>query len=163
MAIQQANSVAAAMPPGVIENEVAMQTGTAALPVGEIERETAVAAKGGAGKGVAAKGAATAKAAAGKGAVAPVGGKVVAAAAPVKVAAVGGAATGVVGTACGVPTASVAGGYTMLTGKGVCLGLGLGLGAWGPVILGVVGLAGATTLYEYIKNRRAPVVDEFAE
>ncbi|WP_277911708.1 hypothetical protein [Magnetospirillum gryphiswaldense] len=37
----------------------------------------------------------------------------------------------------------------------MCLGLGLGLGAWGPVLLGVAGLACAASLCDYLKNRKA--------
>ncbi|MBF0268844.1 MAG: hypothetical protein HQL44_09640 [Alphaproteobacteria bacterium] len=57
------------------------------------------------------------------------------------------------------PVASATAGSTVLAGKGVGLGLGLGLGAWGPVVLGVVGLAGALSLVAYLRDRskREPV------
>ena len=46
--------------------------------------------------------------------------------------------------------AKLAGG-AMLSGKGFSLGLGLGLGPWGPIILSVVG---AAAVYGYIKSRQ---------
>jgi hypothetical protein len=53
------------------------------------------------------------------------------------------------------PISAASAGNVLLTGKGVSLGLGLGLGAWGPLLLGVVGVAGAVSLYGYFKNRNA--------
>ncbi|ARJ67973.1 hypothetical protein WV31_01735 [Magnetospirillum sp. ME-1] len=64
-----------------------------------------------------------------------------------------GAATGASVTAS--PIAAATSSSAMLSAKGVSLGLGLGLGAWGPVLLGVVGVAGAIALYGYYKNRNA--------
>nr|CAX84209.1 Magnetosome protein MamD [uncultured bacterium] len=57
------------------------------------------------------------------------------------------------------PVASASAGSTLLAGKGVGLGLGLGMGAWGPVVLGVIGLAGALSLVAYVRDRskREPV------
>jgi hypothetical protein len=90
---------------------------------------------------------------------APIGGEIFAGTvAPAKASVVvgtGGAALGVGGGIIASPIGSAAIGNTVLTGKGVCLGLGLGLGAWGPVILGIAGLAGAASLYKYLQNRKA--------
>lgn len=71
------------------------------------------------------------------------------------IAGVGGTALGVGGGIAAPPVSAAAVGNTLLTGKGVCLGLGLGLGAWGPVLLGVAGLACAASLCDYLKNRKA--------
>jgi hypothetical protein len=67
------------------------------------------------------------------------------------------------------PFASAVAGNAVLTGKGVGLGLGLGLGAWGPVLLGVIGIAGAISLANYVRDfrRREPtsqqaLLDELA-
>jgi hypothetical protein len=67
------------------------------------------------------------------------------------------------------PFATAAAGNAVLTGKGIGLGLGLGLGAWGPVLLGVAGLAGAISLANYVREfrRREPtsqqaLLDELA-
>jgi len=68
-------------------------------------------------------------------------------------AAAAGAVSGASVTAS--PIVAASSGSAMLTAKGVSLGLGLGLGAWGPVLLGVVGVAGAVALYGYYKNRNA--------
>nr|CAJ30096.1 magnetosome protein Mms6 [Magnetospirillum gryphiswaldense MSR-1]CAM78005.1 magnetosome protein Mms6 [Magnetospirillum gryphiswaldense MSR-1] len=115
-------------PPGV-------PVGTKAAALGEMEREGATA-KVGAGKVGAAKAGAAPAAAQGAGT------KVVAAqGAGAKAAAVG---VGKVGAG-----AKAVGG-TIWSGKGLALGLGMGLGAWGPLILGVVG-AGA--VYAYMKSR----------
>ena len=65
------------------------------------------------------------------------------------IAGVGGTALGVGGGIAAPPVSAAA------VGKGVCLGLGLGLGAWGPVLLGVAGLACAASLCDYLKNRKA--------
>ena len=66
----------------------------------------------------------------------------------------GAAAAAAGGSVTGSP-AIAAGGSAMLTSKGMSLGLGLGLGAWGPVLAGLVGLAGIVGLYGYCKKRRA--------
>jgi hypothetical protein len=82
------------------------------------------------------------------------------AAAPAKAsAAAGGAAFSLGSGLAASPIGAAATSNAMLAGKGVCLGLGLGLGAWGPVLLGVAGLAGAASLYTYLKNRAARVED----
>ena len=94
---------------------------------------------------------------------AQVGGQILAnAAAPAKASAAAGVGTG--GAALGVgsgiiasPVGTAALGNAMLTGKGVCLGLGLGLGAWGPVLVGIAGLAGAAYLVGKLKNCKAEV------
>jgi hypothetical protein len=52
------------------------------------------------------------------------------------------------------PVASATASSALLTGKGVGLGLGLGMGAWGPVLLGVVGVAGALSLIGYFRELR---------
>ena len=78
--------------------------------------------------------------------------------APAKATAVvgtGGAGFGIGGGIAAAPVSAAAAGNSLLTGKGVCLGLGLGLGAWGPVLLGVAGLACAASLYDFLKNRKA--------
>ena len=69
------------------------------------------------------------------------------------IAGVGGTALGVGGGIAAPPVSAAAAGNTLLVGKGVCLGLGLG--AWGPVLLGVAGLACAASLCDYLKNRKA--------
>ncbi|OAN46295.1 magnetic particle specific iron-binding protein Mms6 [Magnetospirillum moscoviense] len=122
-------------PPGV-------PVGTKAAALGEMEREGATAKVGagkvGAAKAGAAPAAAQTQAVAAQGA----GTKVVAAqGAGAKAAAVGVGKVGV-----GAKTV----GGTIWSGKGLALGLGMGLGAWGPLILGVVG-AGA--VYAYMKSR----------
>ncbi|MBF0293039.1 MAG: hypothetical protein HQK86_12880 [Nitrospinae bacterium] len=62
----------------------------------------------------------------------------------------GAVAKGVIaGGAAGGATAA---GGTIWTGSGWSLGLGLGLGAWGPVIL--AGIVGAG-IYGYMKSREA--------
>ena len=90
---------------------------------------------------------------------AQVGGQgIVGAVAPAKASAVAGASGAVLGVGGGVvasPIGAAAAGNAMLASKGNCLGLGLGLGAWGHVVLGVAGLAGAASLYNYLKNRKA--------
>ncbi|MBF0333625.1 MAG: hypothetical protein HQL40_08255 [Alphaproteobacteria bacterium] len=53
------------------------------------------------------------------------------------------------------PVAAASAGGTLLGTKGVCLGLGLGLGAWGPVLLGVAGVLGAASLIQYVRKRGA--------
>jgi hypothetical protein len=53
------------------------------------------------------------------------------------------------------PIAAAGTGSTILSAKGVALGLGLGLGAWGPFALGAVGLAGAAALYTWARRRHA--------
>ncbi len=132
-------------PPGV-------PIGTKAAALGEMEREGATA-KVGAGKVGAAK-AGAAPAAAQSQAVAAQGGgaKVVAAqggGAKVVAAQGAGAKAAAVGVGkVGVGAKAVGG--TIWSGKGLALGLGMGLGAWGPLILGVVG-AGA--VYAYMKSR----------
>jgi hypothetical protein len=40
----------------------------------------------------------------------------------------------------------------MLTAKGIGLGLGLGMGAWGPVVVGVVGVAVTLSLLGYFRE-----------
>lgn len=55
--------------------------------------------------------------------------------------------------------AKVAGG-ALLSGKGFSLGLGLGLGPWGPIILGVVG---AAAVYGYIKSRQVEALQSDEE
>lgn len=100
----------------------------ATAAIGEVEREGMVAKAGGA-KAMGAKIAPAAKANAV--ALPGTGGKVV--------AGIGKSGAG----------AKVAGG-AMLSGKGFSLGLGLGLGPWGPIILGVVG---AAAVYAYLKSR----------
>lgn len=85
--------------------------------------------------------------------VAPAAGTVAASAgAGVGVAAATG---GVVSIATGAanPIGSAVAGNAMLGGKGVALGLGLGMGAWGPVLLGVAGVIGANLAWKYIQNR----------
>lgn len=98
----------------------------AKMALKEVEMEGAKAVTGGGKAAMANKGAVAGKAALTKGAMA-------------KGAVVGGAAGG----------ATVAGG-TIWTGQGWSLGLGLGLGAWGPVIL--AGIIGAG-IYGYMKSR----------
>lgn len=103
--------------------------GGAEMVLKETEIEAVGAKAAGGGKAaIANKGAVAGKAAVTKGALA-------------KGAVVGGAAGG----------ATVAGG-TIWTGSGWSLGLGLGLGAWGPVIL--AGIIGAG-IYGYMKSREA--------
>jgi hypothetical protein len=73
-------------------------------------------------------------------------------------AAVGlGASGGLLATAAGSagPISAAAAGNSVLGAGGIGLGLGLGLGAWGPVLLGVAGVAGAVSLYGYLRRRRA--------
>jgi len=75
-------------------------------------------------------------------------------------AAAGGTAAGgsmilVAGTAAGGgPIAAANAGSSILGAKGVALGLGIGAGAWGPVLLGLAGVAGAVSLYAYYKQRQ---------
>lgn len=67
------------------------------------------------------------------------------------------ASAGIVAPAVGAlnPIASATAGQTILAGKGIGLGLGLGFGAWGPVVLGVLGVAGVVALTNsVIKFRR---------
>ncbi len=54
----------------------------------------------------------------------------------------------------GGPIAAASAGSSMLGAKGVALGLGLGVGAWGPIVLGLAGVAGVASLYAYYKQRR---------
>ncbi|HIJ38754.1 MAG TPA: magnetic particle specific iron-binding protein [Rhodospirillaceae bacterium] len=51
------------------------------------------------------------------------------------------------------PLAAASAANAFLGTKGIALGLGLGLGAWGPVTLGLAGLVGASALYGYIRRR----------
>ena len=70
---------------------------------------------------------------------------------------VGSAATGGGGMmmAAGAnPIAAASAGSSMLGAKGVALGLGLGAGAWGPVLLGLAGVVGVASLYAYYNQRR---------
>ncbi len=64
------------------------------------------------------------------------------------------AGTGAIGTAAGggagVAKTLTTGG-TIWSGNGFSLGLGIGLGAWGPVLLGA---AGAAAVYAYFRYRR---------
>jgi hypothetical protein len=143
--------------------------GLAVAPIGvvtEIEREIAgqAVAQGGAVKAAAAgtgKGAATAAATTAKGGTVATGVKAASAVAPAKGAVVtaagGGAATSISSGMVGGPVGAAISGNSFLAGKGLALGLGLGLGAWGPVIIGVAGLAGAVSLFGYVKRRRTTV------
>ena len=58
------------------------------------------------------------------------------------------------GSAAAVPggAKAIAVGGTIWSGKG--LSLGLGLGPWGPVALGVIGLMAAGAIYGYVRKRR---------
>ena len=80
---------------------------------------------------------------------AAVGGGTVAAAATA-----GGSSALTTGAALTSPVAAASSGSGILGAKGVSLGLGIGAGAWGPVLLGVAGLVGAVSLYAYYKQRR---------
>ena len=114
----------------------------------EIEAEAArqaVTAKGMAG-GAGAKGAGVAVGAKGAGMAAGAKGAGMAAGAKGAGAAAGTSVTGA--TTAGAKTAA-AGGF-LTAGKG--MGLGLGLGVWGPVILGLVGVA---AVYGYVRSRAA--------
>ncbi|CDK99611.1 Magnetosome protein Mms6 [Magnetospirillum gryphiswaldense MSR-1 v2] len=130
-------------PPGV-------PVGTKAAALGEMEREGATA-KVGAGKVGAGK-VGAAKAGAAPAAAQGAGTKVVAAqGAGTKVVAAQGAGAKAAAVGVGkVGAGAKAVGGTIWSGKGLALGLGMGLGAWGPLILGVVG-AGA--VYAYMKSR----------
>ena len=64
-------------------------------------------------------------------------------------AASGKAAIGMAGAA---GSAKAAAGSTIWTGSGWSLGLGLGLGPWGPAILGLLGM---TAVYGYLRKRRS--------
>jgi hypothetical protein len=66
------------------------------------------------------------------------------------------AAGGLMSTGAGTvsPIAAAGAGSSMLGAKGVALGLGLGAGAWGPVVLGIAGLVGAVSVYSYVRRRR---------
>ena len=64
-------------------------------------------------------------------------------------AASGKAAVGMAGVA---GSAKAAAGSTIWTGSGWSLGLGLGLGPWGPAILGLLGV---TAVYGYLRKRRS--------
>ena len=158
MAVQTGVTIAGAATPA---------TGGATATMGEIEREAAqtMMAKGGTTKALVGANAAVVPGPATKLAAAKsVGGmKAATVATPVKaVTAAGAVGAGSGAAAIGMgagttasPVATAIAGNTMLASKGVCLGLGLGLGAWGPVILGVAGVAGAISLYGYLKNRQA--------
>ena len=140
----------------------AAKGGAAKAAVAEVEREAAAAkmagtkvsttkiAAGGAGK----------VAVAGKAAVVKGVGPATVAAGTQGKAAVGMAAVGATGTSMATtatvsPIAAATSGSSILASKGVCLGLGLGLGAWGPVLVGVAALAGAVSLYGYLQKRRS--------
>ena len=69
-------------------------------------------------------------------------------------AAAGGGAMLSAGAVASGPVAAANAGSSLLGAKGVSLGLGIGAGAWGPVVLGIVGVAGAMSLYAYYKQRR---------
>jgi len=86
----------------------------------------------------------------------PAAGQVTTGATTAKAAAGLAASGGMLATATGTtsPIAAATAGSSMLGAGGVGLGLGLGLGAWGPVLLGVVGIAGAVSLYGYVRRRR---------
>jgi len=86
----------------------------------------------------------------------PAAGQATAGATAAKAAAGLAATGGVLATTTGAtsPIAAAAAGSSVLGASGIGLGLGLGLGAWGPVLLGVAGIAGAVTLYGYIRRRR---------
>jgi len=59
------------------------------------------------------------------------------------------------------PLAAATAGSGILGAKGVALGLGLGLGAWGPVALGVAGIVGAASLYTWARRRNGtPTVSD---
>jgi hypothetical protein len=69
------------------------------------------------------------------------------------------AGTAAKGAVCAAPCAS----GTIWSGTGWSLGLGLGLGAWGPVLfLGTAGLV-ATGIYLYRRNRELEAEDRAAE
>ena len=132
-------------PPGV-------PVGTKAAALGEMEREGATA-KVGAGKAGAGK-AGAGKVGAAKAGAAPAAAQTQAVAAQgagTKVVAAQGVGTKAAAVGVGkVGVGAKAVGGTIWSGKGLALGLGMGLGAWGPLILGVVG-AGA--VYAYMKSR----------
>ncbi|MBF0401436.1 MAG: magnetic particle specific iron-binding protein [Magnetococcales bacterium] len=69
------------------------------------------------------------------------------------VAAAGAAPANAVATTAGATAAAQTGGGTIWTGTGMKLGWGLGLGAWGPVILAGVVTAVGVGVYSYLKNR----------
>ena len=83
--------------------------------------------------------------------VAPAAGTVAAGAGAGVAAATGGVVS--IATGAANPIASAVAGSSMLGGKGVALGLGLGIGAWGPVLLGVAGVVGASLAWKYVQNR----------
>ncbi|MEE8393365.1 MAG: magnetic particle specific iron-binding protein [Rhodospirillales bacterium] len=59
-----------------------------------------------------------------------------------------------VGKGAGIAKAGSGGAF--LSGKGLGLGAGLGLGGWGPVIVGALG---AIALYAYLKSRQTGGTD----
>lgn len=115
-------------------------------------KQLAAALKGVAAEGIDLEAEFAREVATAKGAAAGAGAKAVTAGAGVKGA--GAAATGAkaMGAAATGAKASSAGGF-LSAGKGLGLkGLGLGLGVWGPVLLGLVA---AAAIYGYIRSRHA--------
>ena len=72
-----------------------------------------------------------------------------------------GTATGVASTTTASTTAAKAGSATIWNAKGLSLGLGMGLGAWGPVLLIAGGTAGYFAYKKYFTE--ADEMDEIEE
>ncbi len=132
--------------PGAKGSQVLLQGGEVKIANGPLATKAAAMAKP-----VTAKGAAAAKGVAGAAAAGTTGAAAVGQTAAAKTGAAG---------ATGAEVVTSGGGGTIWTGKGFSLGLGWGLGAWGPVLLAGGLAAVGVGIYSYMKREQGGELEE---